>query len=54
MTKKINIYQVAYKNLLRKKTRSALTVLLVTHNPALAKVAGRTITLRDGKIAPSA
>jgi putative ABC transport system permease protein len=27
MLKKINIYQVAYKNLLRKKTRSALTIL---------------------------
>ncbi len=27
MAKKINIYQVAYKNLLRKKTRSALTIL---------------------------
>jgi putative ABC transport system permease protein len=27
MVKKINIYQVAYKNLLRKKTRSALTIL---------------------------
>lgn len=27
MPKKINIYQVAYKNLLRKKTRSALTIL---------------------------
>ncbi len=30
-----------------------LTVLLVTHNPMLAKFAGRTITLRDGKIAGS-
>ncbi len=27
MPKKINVYQVAYKNLLRKKTRSALTIL---------------------------
>jgi putative ABC transport system permease protein len=27
MTKKISIYQVAYKNLLRKRTRSALTIL---------------------------
>jgi len=27
MVKKINIYQVAYKNLLRKKTRTALTIL---------------------------
>lgn len=27
MAKRINIYQVAYKNLLRKKTRSALTIL---------------------------
>ncbi|MDP2915738.1 MAG: ABC transporter ATP-binding protein [Candidatus Aminicenantes bacterium] len=34
--------------------KEGLTVLLVTHNPALAKVAGRTITLRDGKIAQPA
>ena len=27
MAKKINVYQVAYKNLLRKKTRTALTIL---------------------------
>jgi ABC-type lipoprotein export system ATPase subunit len=25
-------------------------VLLVTHNPALAKGAGRTVTLEDGRI----
>jgi putative ABC transport system ATP-binding protein len=30
--------------------RDGLTILLVTHNPVLAKIAGRTITLRDGKI----
>jgi putative ABC transport system ATP-binding protein len=30
--------------------KEGLTVLLVTHNPALAKVARRTVTLRDGKI----
>ena len=30
--------------------QEGLTVLLVTHNPALAKIAQRTITLRDGKI----
>jgi ABC-type lipoprotein export system ATPase subunit len=34
----------------RLNEREGLTVLLVTHNPALARVAGRTITLRDGKI----
>ena len=33
--------------------KEGLTVLLVTHNPMLAKFAGRTITLRDGKIAES-
>jgi len=31
--------------------KEGLTVLLVTHNPALARIAQRTITLRDGKIA---
>jgi putative ABC transport system ATP-binding protein len=31
--------------------KEGLTVLLVTHNPALAKIAQRTIILRDGKIA---
>jgi ABC-type lipoprotein export system ATPase subunit len=30
--------------------KEGLTVLLVTHNPALAKIAQRTITLKDGKI----
>jgi len=30
--------------------KEGLTVLLVTHNTALAKVAHRTVTLRDGKI----
>jgi putative ABC transport system ATP-binding protein len=30
--------------------KEGLTVLLVTHNPALARIAQRTITLRDGKI----
>jgi len=34
--------------------KEGLTVLLVTHNPALAKVAGRTVTLKDGRIEPSA
>ena len=33
--------------------KEGLTVLLVTHNPMLAKFAGRTITLRDGKVAGS-
>ena len=32
--------------------REGLTVLLVTHNPVLARVAHRTIALRDGIIAP--
>ncbi len=31
--------------------RDGLTVLLVTHNPALAAIAHRTVSLRDGKIA---
>ena len=31
--------------------KEGLTVLLVTHNPALARIAQRTITLSDGKIA---
>jgi ABC-type lipoprotein export system ATPase subunit len=31
--------------------REGLTVLLVTHNPSLAKVAHRSVTLRDGKVA---
>ena len=31
--------------------KDGLTILLVTHNPALARVAHRTIELRDGKIA---
>jgi putative ABC transport system ATP-binding protein len=30
--------------------KEGLTVLLVTHNPTLAKIAQRTIILRDGKI----
>ncbi len=30
--------------------REGLTVVLVTHNPRLARLAGRTIELRDGKI----
>jgi ABC-type lipoprotein export system ATPase subunit len=30
--------------------REGLTVILVTHNPRLAALAGRTIELRDGKI----
>ena len=30
--------------------KEGLTVLLVTHNPALARIAQRTITLSDGKI----
>ena len=32
--------------------KEGLTVLLVTHNPALARIAQRTITLSDGKIIP--
>jgi ABC-type lipoprotein export system ATPase subunit len=31
--------------------KEGLTVLLVTHNPVLAKLAGRTVELRDGRIA---
>jgi ABC-type lipoprotein export system ATPase subunit len=31
--------------------REGLTVLLVTHNPTLAKIAQRTVELRDGRIA---
>jgi len=31
--------------------KEGLTVLLVTHNPSLAKVADRTISLHDGRIA---
>jgi len=31
--------------------KEGLTVLLVIHNPTLAKIAQRTIVLRDGKIA---
>jgi putative ABC transport system ATP-binding protein len=34
--------------------RTGLTVVLVTHNPSLARMAGRTIELRDGRIAASA
>jgi ABC-type lipoprotein export system ATPase subunit len=30
--------------------KEGLTILLVTHNPTLARVARRTITLRDGRI----
>jgi len=30
--------------------RDGLTILLVTHNPTLAKVADRTVELRDGRI----
>jgi putative ABC transport system ATP-binding protein len=33
--------------------KEGLTVLLVTHNQALAGIAGRTIMLRDGKVADS-
>ena len=36
--------------LLRLNENEGLTVLLVTHNPALARLAGRTIELRDGRI----
>ncbi len=31
--------------------KEGLTVLLVTHNPSLARIAGRTISLIDGRIA---
>jgi ABC-type lipoprotein export system ATPase subunit len=31
--------------------KEGLTVLLVTHNPTLAKIAHRTVSLRDGRIA---
>jgi ABC-type lipoprotein export system ATPase subunit len=31
--------------------KESLTVLLVTHNPTLAKIAHRTVSLRDGRIA---
>jgi ABC-type lipoprotein export system ATPase subunit len=30
--------------------RTGVTIILVTHNPALARMAGRTIALRDGRI----
>ncbi len=32
--------------------RDGLTILLVTHNPMLAKIAHRTVALRDGRIEP--
>jgi len=38
----------------RLNEKEGLTVLLVTHNPSLAGIAHRTITLRDGKIDQSA
>ena len=31
--------------------KEGLTILLVTHNPMLAKIADRTVSLRDGRIA---
>jgi ABC-type lipoprotein export system ATPase subunit len=31
--------------------REKLTVLLVTHNPALARIAHRTVSLIDGRVA---
>jgi putative ABC transport system ATP-binding protein len=34
----------------RLNEKEGLTVLLVTHNPSLARVAGRTISLRDGRL----
>ena len=34
----------------RLNENEGLTVLLVTHNPALAQLAGRTIELQDGRI----
>jgi putative ABC transport system ATP-binding protein len=30
--------------------REGLTIILVTHNPRLARLAGRTVELRDGKV----
>jgi ABC-type lipoprotein export system ATPase subunit len=35
----------------RLNEKEGLTVLLVTHNPSLARIAGRTIALSDGRIA---
>jgi len=34
--------------------RTGLTVILVTHNPSLARMAGRTVELRDGRVASAA
>jgi len=36
----------------RLNEKEGLTVLLVTHNLALAKLADRTVELRDGRIEP--
>lgn len=40
--------------LFRELHRSGLTVIMVTHNPELARITDRTITITDGKIQVSA